>query len=283
VIYNHPVRIVVFALVLANLLYLGWSEWIAVPAPPPRSAIAGLPRLQLVAELPAAQRVALAKRMSLLTQPVCVSVGPFDDADTASQAARLLQAKSFASQERTAQSPAIQRVWVYLDGLKSDVAVTRVLHRLEQGGIDDAEAMPAEANGRKISLGLFSDRKRANHRAQAVRVMGLKPKIAQRTVPGTVYWLDLTLPNRSVSVPLQDVSGLAPGGGTSPISVQPCPTGATQKPSPSPPQAAPAPQSAAPASTALPVAGLPLCKPGGGGPVPCIAPESRDAKHPSVL
>ena len=105
----------------------------------------------------------------------------------ASQAAKLLQAKSFAPQQRAAQAPAIRRVWVYLDGLKSDIAVTRVLHRLERGGIDDAEAMPPEANGRQISLGLFSDRKRADHRAQAVRVMGLQAQ--DHGADGTGYRL----------------------------------------------------------------------------------------------
>lgn len=282
-VYNRRVRVLVLALLLANLLFFGWEEWVDVPPPPPRSAIAGLPRLTLLSELPAAERAALAKRMAPpKPPPVCVSVGPFDDPAIATQATSVLQAKGFTPQQRSAQSPAIRRFWVYLDGLASDAAVTRALHRLERGGVDDAEAMPPEAGGRRISLGLFSDRAHADRRAKAVRKLGLAPRVSPRMVPGTVYWLDLSLPSSSVAVPLKDVSDLEPDGGSSAISVQPCPSGAASAPAPqaAPTSAASAPQSPAPASPPLPSAALPRCKPG--GPVPCIAPKSRDLAHPSV-
>ena len=279
------IRVVVLALLLANLLYFGWAEWIGVPAPPPPSPIAGLPRLKLLSDLPPAQRAALASPQSMpKPPPVCVSVGPFDDAVVAAKAVAVLQAKSFAPRQRAAQSPAIQRFWVYLDGFANDAAVTRALHTLEHGGIDDAEAMPPDASGRQISLGLFSDKAHADRRVQAVRKMGLKPKVSQRTVPGTVYWLDLTLPNSSASVPLKDVSDLQPTGAGSGISVQPCPTSAAPTPSTGPPAPAAAPpQTASQAAPPFPAVALPRCKPGGHGPVPCIASESRDISHPSVL
>ncbi|HET9107026.1 MAG TPA: hypothetical protein VFN79_07510 [Steroidobacteraceae bacterium] len=279
------VRVVALALLLANLLYFGWAEWIGVPAPPPPSPIAGLPRLKLLSDLPPAQRAALAQKQSLpKPPPVCVSVGPFDDPTVAAKAVAVLQAKSFSPQERTARSAAIKRFWVHLDGFANDAAVTRALHTLEHGGIDDAEAMPPAAGGRQISLGLFSDKAHAERRAKAVRKMGLEPKVDQRTVPGTVYWLDLTLANSSVSVPLKDVSDLQPAGAGSAVSVQPCPGNAT----PTPPtgsatSTAPAPQSAFQAAPPFPAAVLPRCKAGGHGPVPCIASESRDLAHPSVL
>jgi hypothetical protein len=279
------VRPLVLGLLLANLLFFGWAEWIDVPPPPAPSSIAGLPSLTLVKELPPDQRAALARKMALETAPqVCVSVGPFDDAGIAAKAVALLQSKGFTPQQRSAQSPAIHRFWVYLDGFASDAAVTRALHRLEHGGIDDAEAMPPEAGHRRISLGLYSDAARADVRAKAVRALGLKPQMGQRIVPGTVYWLDLKLANSSVSVPLKDVSDLEPGGGSSPISVQPCPTAAAPPATPpSPPAAAPAAKSGYPAAPPLPTGILPKCKPGGGGPVPCVASESRDMAHPSVL
>ena len=278
------VRPLVLGLLLVNLLFFAWAEWIDVPAPPAPSSIAGLPSLTLVKELPPDRRAALAKKRSLeAPAPVCVSVGPFDDAGIAAKAVALLQAKNFTPQQRAAQSPAIQRIWVYLDGFASDAAVTRVLHRLERGGIDDAEAMPAEAGDRRVSRGLYSDRDRAQARARSARALGLAPRRGQRTVPGTIYWLDLTLPNSSASVPLKDVSDLEPGGAGAPISVQPCPAPAAPAASPaSPPASAPAATSASSAAAA-PAAILPRCKPGGGGPVPCIASESRDSADPSVL
>lgn len=282
-------RVIFYGLLLVNLLYLGWAEWIDVPAPPPPSPIAGLPRLTLVSDLPPAKRAALASKMSLQTPPSqCVSVGPFDDPAVAAKAIEVLKAKSFAPQQRAAEAPAIRRFWVYLDGFKTDAAEMRVLHRLERAGIDDAEAMPADAGGRRVSLGLFLDRDRADVRAKAVRAIGFKPAMMERMLPGTVYWLDLTLPGGSAAVPLKDVSDLEPGGGVSPISVQPCaspPSPTTTSPSAAPTaaRAAPAGQtgSAAPASVSAET--LPRCKPDGSGPVPCVTSDPKAATRPSVL
>ena len=275
-------RITFLALLLANLLYMGWAEWIDVPGPSAPSPIAGLPHLTLVSELSADKRAALAKKMSLQTAPPqCVSVGPFDDPAIAGQAAALLRSKSFAPQQRAAESPAVRRFWVYLEGFASDAAVTSALHKLERRGIDDAEAMPP-ATGRRISLGLFNDRDHADRRATLVRTMGLKPLVTERLLPGTVYWLDLTLPSGSVPVPLKDVSGLESAGSSSPISVQSCPTGvATGTPPAAPAPAPPAPQKASPATAPVSAATLPRCKPDGGGPVPCVV--LKETKQPSVL
>lgn len=284
-------RVIFYVLVLANLLYLGWAEWIDVPAPPTPSSIAALPRLQLVSDLPPAKRAALARKMSLQAPPAqCVSVGPFDDPAIAAQAAAVLKAKSFAPQQRAAQSAAIRRFWVYLDGFKTDAAEMRVLHRLERAGIDDAEAMPADAGGRKVSLGLFSDRDHAGHRAKVAKTLGLKPAMTERMLPGTVYWLDLTLRTGSAAVPLKDVSGLESGGGGSAIGMQPCPTpssspapsqqAASPPASPTPPPEA-VPKGAIRASAPVQAAALPACRPGGGGPVPCVL--KRATTHPSVL
>lgn len=275
-------RVAVYALVLCNLLYFGWAEWIDVPAPAPPNPIASLPHLTLVGELPPQKRAALAKKMSLETPaPQCISVGPFDDSAIAGKAAELLKAKSFAPQQRAAEAQ-IRRFWVYLDGFASDAAVTRALHKLERGGIDDAEAMPPEMGGRRVSLGLYSDQKRADHRASFVRAMGFKPAMTPRILPGTVYWLDLTLPNGSAPVPLKDVSELEPGEGSSPISVQPCASASAPTALPaSPVPVAPAPKAASPATAVLPSPDLPRCKAGAGGPVPCVVAERKT--EPSVL
>ena len=284
-------RIVALVLLLANLFFFGWSQWIDVPAPPPPSAIAGLPRLALVSELPPAKRMALAAAQKMALEKaaqVCVSVGPFDDPAIAAQAAALLKAKSFAPQQRVAEDPAVRRFWVYLEGFSTDAAEMRVLHRLERAGIDDAEAMPADAGGRRVSLGLFTDKVRAARRARAVRTLGFRPAMSERMLPGTVYWLDLTLANSTVAVPLKDVSALEPDGGGSALSLQPCPPPQSSAPPPSQPQAptastatspAPAPKTATSSSSPIAKPALPLCKPG--GPVPCILLKER--KQPSVL
>jgi hypothetical protein len=284
------VRVAFYALLLINLLYFGWAELIDVPPPPPPNPTASLPRLKLLSDLPPASRVALASKVTV-DKPVaeCVSIGPFDDPAIAAKAVTVLRAKSFVPQQRAAQSPAIRRFWVYLDGFRSDVTEMRVLHKLERAGIDDAEAMPVSAGGLKVSLGLFTDREHAGRRARAVQAMGFHPLTTERMLPGTVYWLDLTLPNASTAVPLKDVSDLQPGGDSSGISVQPCPS-ASPSPaslqqaalpgaSPVAPSAAPMPASPKPSSVGA--SPLPICKPGGGGPVPCIV--KKEPGQSSVL
>ena len=282
-------RVAVYVLLLANVLFFGWAHWIDVPPPPPPSSIAGLPKLTLVSELPPDKRVALAAAEKLALEKaaqVCVSVGPFDDPAVADRAAALLKAKNFEPEQRAAEDSAVRRFWVYLQGFSSDASEMRVLHRLERAGIDDAEAMPADAGGRKVSLGLFTDKVRAERRARAVRTIGFNPAMSERLLPGTVYWLDLTLANSTVAVPLKEVSGLQPNGSSSPITLKPCPPAATpeqpQPPASSPanaPAAAPKTAAAAASSSAAAKPALPLCKPG--GPVPCIVVKER--KQPSVL
>ena len=289
-------RVAFFALLLVNLLYMGWSEWIDVPPAPAPSAIEKLPRLTLVSDLPPEKRAALATgKMALLTPPVqCVSVGPFDDPATSGKAATVLLAKGFTPQQRVVESSAVRRLWVYLDQFRSDATEERVLHRLEGAGIDDAEAMPAAAGGRRVSLGLFTDNLKAQSRIRAVRAMGFHPLTAERVLPGAVYWLDLTLPNSSTPVPLKDVSDLEPDGASSAIGVRPCasvqsaaaPVPPTGSPSSAPAGAgAPvaAPKSASTTSSSSGVPNLPECRPGGGGPVPCVAAEPKKATDPSVF
>jgi hypothetical protein len=282
-------RVAFYALVLVNLLYLGWSQWIDVPPAPAQSSIAKLPPLTLVSDLPPDKRAALATKMSLVTSPAqCVSVGPFDDPAHAGKAATILLAKGFAPQQRIAEAPAVRRLWVYLDQFRSDVTEMRVLHRLEGAGIDDAEAMPAAAGDRRVSLGLFADNTKAQSRIKAVRAMGFHPLTAERVLPGTVYWLDLTLPNSSTPVPLKDLSALEPRGDGSAIRVRSCSSAqsaAAATPQKRPPGSSPVPalKAGSPASISSGVPNLPRCKPGGGGPVPCVASEPRKATDPSVL
>lgn len=282
-------RIAFYALLLVNLLYMGWAEWIDVPAPPAPSSIAKLPPLKLLSDVPPASRPALASKMSLETPapPVCVSVGPFNDPASTAKAANVLLAKGFSPQQRVVEAPAVRRLWVYLDQFRSDATETRVLHRLESAGIDDAEAMPAAAGDRRVSLGLFTDNAKAQSRLKAVRAMGFHPLTAERVLPGTVYWLDLTLPTSSTAVPLKDVSDVQPSGGGSAISVQPCASAS--------PQAALSPRNGAPAALSKPtpvpktasaaasseLPNLPRCRPG--GPVPCVASEPKKATDPSVF
>ena len=96
--------------------------------------------------------------------------------------------------------------WVFVGGMKSEADTDRMLVNLEHNGIKDALVMPATATeGRRVSLGLFSERARAERRADTVKSLGIKAEVAERKLPGTLYWVDLApLPGIN-TIPLQDL------------------------------------------------------------------------------
>jgi len=250
------VRRVFFALVFLNLAYLAWAYWVTPPPTVPvNEAIERLPRLKLVEELPASQRPDPNAPKAPDSAQACMSVGPFPDVNNSAQAASLLKERGFDPRQRAAAGEMSDGFWVFVGGMKSEADTDRMLVNLEHNGIKDALVMPATATeGRRVSLGLFSERARAERRADTVKALGIKAEVAERKLPGTLYWVDLApLPGMN-TIPLQD---LFAQGVSSKIAVQPCPAAtvaATPAPSAAPPVAPPA---AAPASAQLQAASPP--------------------------
>ena len=215
-------RLAFFALLFLNLAYFAWAHWIDAPRPSPvNESITHLPRLKLAEEVPPAERPQphTAQKTSLSSTTACLSVGPFVDLASSVRAAALLKAKGFESRQRAEQGQASEGYWVYVAGLSQSEA-DRALVALEHSGITDARVMPENGEaGRRLSFGVYSERSRAERRAQAVGQAGLKAEIAQRKLAGTLYWVDVTPPPGVSTVPLQDLSG---PGINSRIAVQPC-------------------------------------------------------------
>ena len=224
-------RFVFFALLFINLAYFAWAQWIDVPRPAPvNEAMTHLPRLKMADELPPAERSHphSAQKTALTESTSCLSVGPFVDFASSTQAAALLRAKGFDPRQRAEQGQVSAGYWVYVSGLASQAAVDRALVTLERSGIKDALVMPENGDaGRRLSLGLYSERSRAERRAQAVRQAGLSAEIAERKLPGTLYWVDLAQPPGMSSISLQ---GLVADGVNPHVAVQPCQPPASASP-----------------------------------------------------
>jgi hypothetical protein len=223
------VRRLLFALLFANLVYCGWALWVTPPATvPPNETLARLPKLKLLDELPPDQRpgpnAPKPAPMSALQQ--CFSIGPFADVNLSAQAAAILKEQGFEPKQRAAAGEMGQGFWVFIGNVPTDADSDRMLVSLEHNAIKDALVMPASADaGRRISLGLFTERARAERRAESVRAMGLKAEVAERKLPSTVYWVDLAPQPGMNSVPLQE---LFAQGVSSKVSVQTCPPAAAQ-------------------------------------------------------
>ncbi len=217
-------RLAFFALLFLNLAYFAWARWIDAPTPAPvNQGIAHLPRLKLVEEVPPAERPQphTAHKTALSPASACLSLGPFADTASSAQAAALLRGGGFEPRERNEPAAASTSYWVYVGNL-TQAEADGALVALERSGIHDARVLPDDgAAHRRVSLGIYSERARAERRAETVRQSGLEPEIVERRVSGTLYWIDVTPMPGGSPVPLPD---LLPQRGNSRIAVQPCPS-----------------------------------------------------------
>ena len=233
-------RALFLILLTANLLFLAWAKWIDGPreAATP-DAYARLPRLQLATDpAPSRKPTSLQTPSDADTGPVtqraslkisdptqtCTSVGPFNDIASAARAAGLLAQRGFRLSQRAEEGETIEGYWVFVGGMQSDDEVNRVVDRLSRSGFTDAHVMKNYSTGRRVSVGMFSARSGAEKRAAAVRRMGLEPEIGERKFPGTLYWVDVTLPRGPGLKQLPPEYSFADIG-HSKVQMQPCPHG----------------------------------------------------------
>jgi hypothetical protein len=200
----------VVGLVLANVCYFLWQHGIArapenIVAPPAPGS------LKLVSESadfgrgeptgnPAAAAAPLASggpaapADNLLTNVKrCISVGPFRDVSEAAHAASTLRGGGYDPRQRVADGEVWAGVWVYLPLPPARAMADQTLAKLKAGGIDDALEMPGPNEGSVISLGLYSEQKRAQARVAQAQALGFNPGIADRKRNGNVYWIDIDL------------------------------------------------------------------------------------------
>lgn len=133
--------------------------------------------------------------------PRCVSVGPFLDlAETAEAAARLRE-KGYVPQQRLADSPVWMGFWVFLSPFPSHADATAAVETLRAHGVEDLYIEAGGDDENAVSLGLYSDRQRAEALAGDIRQLGYDPEIGERYRVASVYWVDVVLPPSARLVP----------------------------------------------------------------------------------
>jgi hypothetical protein len=203
-------KTLVVSLVLANVCYFLWQHGIA-KTPEPAAVAPPIPgTLKLASESSEAVRTESGGNAGgapaasdgareggnagLLTNVKrCISVGPFRDVSEAAHAASTLRGGGYDPRQRVAEGEVWAGVWVYLPLPPSRPAAEQALAKLKAGGIDDALEMPGPNEGSVISLGLYSEPKRAQGRVAQVQALGFNPGIADRKRTGNVYWIDIDL------------------------------------------------------------------------------------------
>jgi hypothetical protein len=214
---------IVVCLVLANVCYFLWERGIGKS--PERAGAAAAPAtLKLASEAPdfhadtgataappapaVEDSPRTAGNSGLLTNVKrCISVGPFRDVSEAAHAASTLRGGGYDPRQRVAEGEVWAGVWVYLPLPPSRPAAEQTLARLKAGGIDDALEMPGPNEGSVISLGLYSEPKRAQARVAQAQALGFNPGIADRKRNGNVYWIDIDLKPTDALLNPSDLQG----------------------------------------------------------------------------
>jgi len=226
----------VVCLVLANVCYFLWEHGIAKS--PETAAPAAPATLKLASESPEPIRAAPPEPVvvdtpheaggaALLTNVKrCISVGPFRDVSEAAHAASTLRSGGYDPRQRVADGEVWAGVWVYLPLPPLRPVAEQTLAKLKAGGIDDALEMPGPNEGSVISLGLYSEPKRAQARVAQAQALGFNPGIADRKRNGNVYWIDVDLKPTDGLLNPADLQGES--GRIVRLEVKGCPVGGAQ-------------------------------------------------------
>jgi hypothetical protein len=193
------VRALFLLLLLANILFLAWTQWVA-PAP----AVAGRPtpsstdsrRIRLLREAPLAEELSSAVRGSGLSDiaadsVTCVSGGPFLQRSTAEQAADRLEKLGFTSHLRASRDEIWVGQWVRVENLATPEDAANALAALKAAGLSDAYLLADEPPGNVVSLGVFGDVDRAAEAAAVAQKAGFATKTDDRFRTEDVFWLDV--------------------------------------------------------------------------------------------
>ena len=172
-------RVAVFGLLLANLLFFAWAQWIDVPA-------AAANRAEDIAALQLASG-------TKGTPSRCLSLGPMDATATSVAVAAALSRRGIRARARQVERSESNGYWIYIAGLSTDAAKQRALASLARAGVRDAAILPNDRATDRISAGLFSDRDGAQQRLARVRAAGFDGVIEERRRAVPEYWLDVNL------------------------------------------------------------------------------------------
>ena len=189
-------RGIVFSLLLANLGVFAYFQFFApVVASTPQVQAPPVGNHQSLAILSEQQLAERGLRVASLppkpdTPPVCTLVGPFEKLLNAEYFVERLSALSVLSEIKRLTVAGDKGFWLHLSPLVSRKEALSLLRELQQKQVDSYIIPSGElANG--ISLGMFSDRSRAQDMEASIKRLGYNPEIAEVSRDQQEIWLYL--------------------------------------------------------------------------------------------
>jgi hypothetical protein len=222
------VRALFLVLLLANILFLAWTRWIApapdagghaTPSSPDSSAI----RL-LREEPPQPQPSGVAQGTGPVDPGVvanCISGGPYLDKAGAERAAARLDGLGFRSRLRASHDEVWVGQWVRIEDLATAEDAENALAAVKAAGIADAYLLADEPPGNVVSLGIFSDAGRAAQVIAKATQAGFTPMVEDNYRTEDVFWLDVDR-DENAGLPGLEMFRIQDGGGTR-IELRACP------------------------------------------------------------
>ena len=219
-------RVLFLLLLLANVLFLAWTRWVVpvMPATIESPAPGGreLQPIRLRTESPnASATVAGDSSGPGLLAASCVSVGPFIDPAHADAANAQLARLGFTSRKRVSQDEVRVGYWVRVPNLATPADTTNALATLQAAGLGDAYVLGEGEPDNTVSVGVYSDPRRAAEVSATVEKAGFTPETSDRLRTLEVLWLDIDR-QANGSLPSLESLGSPPEGGL-PYDMRACP------------------------------------------------------------
>ena len=195
-------RNLILLLVLANVLYLLWTNFVTEPE---ETGVAIVDESQLGPPLAITKSTEAAASVGAVLgsgQPSdlaavvgrsCVSIF-FKTSAEAATAIRSFESDGMRASLRSAQGQVFVGNWVQIRDIPDLKTGAGMIDRLQSGGISDAYLMDDENGKYKISLGLFGEMSRAEKIELQAKSLNLPADITPRMRDATVYYADVGLP-----------------------------------------------------------------------------------------
>jgi hypothetical protein len=219
-------RVLFLLLLLANVLFLAWTRWVAPVAPvtvdAPLPSGRELQPIRLRAESPNSSGTAADDSSDAgLLAASCVSVGPFIDPAHAAAANAQLERLGFTSRRRVSQDEVRVGYWVRVPNLATPADVTNALATLKAAGLSDAYVLAEGEPENTVSVGVYSDPRRAAEVSATVEKAGFAPETSDRLRTLEVLWLDIDR-QANGGLPALESLGTPPASGL-PYEMRACP------------------------------------------------------------
>ena len=198
---EKPLRNLFLALLMGNLLFLGWRLWIAPPEVPaeqllsrgPEPDIAALSSPATAGAVTQAQTRAAPDKAADRAATRCLRIGPLADGQIADTLRGSLNARGISTTASSEEGQIWVGHWVQLETVSTRAEADAMATRLAAGGLADAYILQTSPPY-SISLGVFRDKDRADKVAADAARLGFRPRITDRYRTGLQYLLTAVIP-----------------------------------------------------------------------------------------